>query len=112
MTNKEMYTMIKNNDECQEFTFTKQLKATYFVDSDGKQISFGYDNYSGRVNDHRAIFGLIDNIDRNDWRKLFELTGLLMVIPECMEAYIVKGIELTAKQLNFIKRNKLELTIE
>lgn len=112
MTNKEVIDMIKNNDECKEFSYTNDIKATYFVDDMGNKISFGYDEYCGRLNDHRIIFGLIDGIDRNDFRTLIQQTRFLVYMPEGNEALFLKDIKLSKKQQQFIKKYNVNLILE
>ena len=36
MTNVELMEMIRKNDELSEFSYTRNLKATYFVTREGK----------------------------------------------------------------------------
>lgn len=112
MTNKEVLEMIKKNDECEEFNFTNNVKATYFVDREGNQLSFGYEKYLGRLNDHRIIFGLIEEIERNDFKKLIEETKLLVYMPESNDALWIKGVELSREQKDFIESNEVELILE
>lgn len=112
MTNKEVLEMIKKNDECEEFNFTNSIKATYFVDREGNQLSFGYEEYLGRLNDHRIIFGLIEGIERNDFKKLIEETKLLVYMPESNDALWIKDIELSKEQRDFIESNEVELILE
>ena len=112
LNNKEILEMIKLNDECEEFEITNNTKATYFVDREGNKLSFGYDKYSGRLNDHRVIFGLIEGIERNDFKGLIDKTGLLVYMPEGNEALYNKDMELSEKQKLFIKRYNVELILE
>lgn len=108
MNEKQLLEVLAANEE---FQTTNQLKATYFLTPGGKQISFGYE-YGYRSNDHRIIFGIIDNVERNDWKNLIETTGLLTIMPESMEAFTLKGVELSSKQKAFIKKHNLDLMME
>ena len=112
LNNKEILEMIKLNDECEEFEITNNIKATYFMDREGNKLSFGYDKYCGRLNDHRIIFGLIEGIERNDFKGLIDKTGLLVYMPEGNEALYNKDLELSDKQKLFIKRYNVELILE
>ena len=112
LSNKEVLEMIRINDECKEFEITNNIKATYFVDREGNKLSFGYDKYSGRTSDHRTIFGLIDGIERNDFKGLIDKTGLLVYMPEGNEALFNKDLELSHKQKLFLKRYNVELILE
>ena len=71
----ELMEMIRKNDELGEFFYTRNLKATYFVTREGKNLSFGYE-YGCRTNDHRIIFSMIENVEYNDFKSLIEKTGL------------------------------------
>ena len=112
MKNSEVLEMIKRNDVCEEFEITNNVAATYFVDRDGNKLSFGFDRYCGRLNDHRIIFGLIDNIKRNDFKSLIEKTGLLVYMPESNECLFLKNIELSDKQKQFIDKYNVEIIFE
>lgn len=97
--------------ENEEFKYTNILGATYYVDSNGNGISFGYEERC-RTDDHRVIFSFFEDIERNDWKEIFKRTGLLMIIPECNEAFTLKGVRLTNSQKQFISDNRLDLTRE
>lgn len=112
LTNKEVLGMIKRNDECEEFYITENIAATYFIDREGNKISFGYDKYCGRLNDHRIIFGMIDDVERNDFKTLIEKTGLLVYMPESNEALFIKDLELSKHQKEFISCNDVEVIFE
>ena len=112
MTNIELIKMIKSNDELQELEFTKDIKATYFIDEEGKQLSFGYDKYLGRLNDHRIIFGLIEGIARNDFDTLIKETRLLVYMPESNEALWLKGVELSEQQKAIINKYDIDIIFE
>ena len=109
MTNNEVLEMIKLNDECKEFEITNNIKATYFVDREGNKLSFGYDKYCGRTSGHRTIFGLIDNVEYNNWNELIKATGLLTYEPESNTALWVKGFEMSLEQKKFIKEYDVEI---
>ena len=90
---------------------TDNINACYYVLPDGTMITLGYeDGY--RTDDHRAIFAYFDNIEYNDFSQLIKETGLLMVIPESMEAWTLKGKHLTKQQKEVIYNYGLELIRE
>ena len=90
---------------------TDNINACYYVLPDGTMITLGYeDGY--RTDDHRAIFSYFGNIEYNDWNKLIKETNLLMVIPESMEAWTLKGKHLTKQQKEVIYNYGLVLTRE
>lgn len=102
---------IKKNDELQEFSLTGNINETYFIDSEGRQLSFGWDKYSGRLNDHRIIFGLL-GIERNNFKQLIQETKLLVYMPEANEALFLEGLELSEKQRALIKKHDIEIILE
>ena len=87
---------------------TDNINACYYVLSDGTMVTLGYeDGY--RTDDHRAIFSYFKNIEYNDWKRLIKETNLLMVIPESMEAWTLKGKHLTKQQKEVIYNYGWEL---
>ena len=88
---------------------TNDLNATYYVLEDGSQWSFGYDEYCGRTDDHRAIFGCFEEINYNDFTTLLEETGILGYCPETNTAWCLKSQSLTLKQREFIRNNAIEV---
>ena len=105
MNKKELIKKLFSNEQCE---YTSNLKATYYILPNGKQISFGYD-YGSRSDDHRIIFSCFDDIKYNDWKKLINETGLLMYIPENNEAWTLPNVEITQLQEKFLKNNNIEL---
>ena len=110
-----MLEMLQRIEKDQEITThveaTDNINACYYVLSDGTMVKLGYeDGY--RTDDHRAIFSYFENIEYNDFRKLIKETNLLMVIPETMEAWTLKGKHLTKQQKEVIYNYGLELTRE
>ena len=90
---------------------TDNINACYYVLPDGTMITLGYeDGY--RTDDHRAIFAYFKNIEYNDFSQLIKETNLLMVIPETMEAWTLKGKHLTKQQKEVIYNYGLELIRE
>ena len=90
---------------------TDNINACYYVLPDGTMITLGYeDGY--RTDDHRAIFAYFDNIEYNDFSQLIKETNLLMVIPETMEAWTLKGKHVTKQQKEVIYNYGLVLTRE
>ena len=111
MTNVELMEMIRKNDELGEFSYTKNLKATYFVTREGKKLSFGYE-YGYRTNDHRIIFGMIENVEYNDFKSLIEKTSLLVYMPESNDGLYLKNLELSDAQKKFVEENNVEMIYE
>ena len=109
-----MLEMLQKIEKDQEITThieaTDNINACYYVLADGTMITLGYeDGY--RTDDHRSIFAYY-NIEYNDWNALIKETGLLMVIPESMEAWTLKGKHLTRQQKEVIYNYGLELIRE
>lgn len=111
MTNVELMEMIRKNDELSQFSYTKNLKATYFVTREGKKLSFGYE-YGCRTNDHRIIFSMIENVEYNDFKSLIEKTGLLVYMPESNDGLYLKNLELSDAQKKFVEENDVEMIYE
>lgn len=109
MSEKELLKVLKN--ELEEMEITELIEETMYITREGKMLSFGFE-YGCRLNDHRIIFGAFEDIQYNDWVTLLQATGLLMVIPETMEAWTLKGKRLSKKQLEIINSYGLDLIRE
>ena len=105
MLEKELINKLFSNEQCE---YTDNLKATYYILPNGKQVSFGY-GYGSRSDDHRIIFSCFDDIEYNDWERLINETGLLMYIPENGEAWTLPNVEITLNQKQFLESNNIEL---
>ena len=90
---------------------TDNINACYYVLPDGTMITLGFED-GCRTDYHGAIFSYFKNIEYNDWKRLIKEANLLMVIPEIMEAWTLKGKHLTKQQKEVIYNYGLELTRE
>ena len=108
MDNKILLEKLKTNEE---FYITDDVRATYFVDTEGNKISFGYEE-GYRSNDHRIIFSVFDDIEYSNFRTLIEKTRLLVYTPENNDCLFLKGLKLSKEQNKFIKDKKAELILE
>ena len=95
----------------EEGYITNNLKATYYIDRGGNQYSFGYEE-GYRSNDHRIIFSVFNDIEYNDFEALIKKTGLLPYMPESNDILILKGIEISEEQKEFIKKYNVEVIEE
>ena len=95
----------------EESYITSNLKATYYIDREGNQYSFGYEE-GCRSNDHRIIFSVFENIKYNDFETLIKKIGLLPYMPESNDILILKDIEISKEQKDFIKKYNIEVIEE
>ena len=63
-------------------------------------------------NDHRIIFGLVENVEYNDFKSLIEKTGLLVYMPESNDALYLKKLKLSDAQKKFVEENDVEMIYE
>ena len=95
----------------EESYITNNLKATYYIDKEGNQYSFGYEE-GYRSNDHRIIFSVFNDIEYNDFEALIKKTGLLPYMPESNDILILKDVEISEEQKDFIKKYDVEVIEE
>lgn len=103
--NKIISTLIEEG-----YSLTNNGNEAIYIFPDGEMIDGAYD-YGSRSEDHRMIECVMstDRYDDNFWEDVHNQLKVVRLVPETKFALILKGQELTEKQIKIIERYGYEV---
>lgn len=110
MTDKEIHERLQDG----EIELTDNPWEAIYIMRDGSLISGNF-SYGSRGDDHRIIEYIFDDINRYSkgfWDQMFKRTGMIMLIPETMQALVPDFIVPTTQQRSILNELEYEIVTE